>query len=225
MKKQYVNGYGKENKNGDKWSFVLFAIICIAVFVFTVVVAGIIIDSPKSEYKEGSQFVEETPEEDIAVVKKEHTPKAEPVSALVVEEEPQGYITPCDGGLLKEYADEMPIYSETLDDWRLHEAVDISAPIGAEVRAIADGTVLDIYEDFRNGYTISVDHGEGLVAYYSNLDTMGMTEKGAKVKRGQQISAVGDTTLFETVADTHLHFETKLHGRYVNPLNYITLTE
>ena len=64
-----------------------------------------------------------------------------------------------------------------------------------------------------------------MVAYYSNLATMGMTEKGAKVKRGQQISTVGDTTLFETVADTHLHFEIKLDGKYVNPLNYITLTE
>lgn len=224
MKKQYVSGYGKESKSKERWTFAALAGVCVLVFIITITVAIILMDEPAEEINR-AEFVE-SEEEDIAIVESEDE-QTVPVSAINEETppEPQRWIAPCDGGLLLEFSDNMPVYSETLDDWRLHTAIDINAPLGAEVRAIADGKVTEMYEDFRHGYTIAIDHGDGLIGIYSNLATFGMTEKGAEVKRGQQISTVGDTTLFETIAETHLHFELKSNGTYVNPLNYFELEE
>ncbi len=225
MKKQYVSGYGKESKSKERWTFAALAGVCVLVFIITITVAIILMDEPAEEINR-AEFVE-SEEEDIAFVESEEEEETVPVSAINEEtvSEPQEWIAPCGGELLLEFSDKMPLYSETLDDWRLHTAIDISAPLGSEVRAIADGTVMDMYEDFRHGYTITIDHGDGLVGVYSNLATFSMTEKGAEVKRGQQISTVGDTTLFETIAETHLHFELKSDGTYVNPLNYFELEE
>lgn len=225
MKKQYVSGYGKENKSKDRWTFLALAGVCILVFIITITVAAILIDEPQEDI-ERAEFVEDK-DEDIAFVPDDEEEETVPASAIQGESisESQEWIAPCTGGLLLEFSDKMPLYSETLDDWRLHTAIDISAPLGSEVRAIADGTVLEMYEDFRHGYTITIDHGDGFVGIYSNLATFGMTEKGSNVKRGQQISTVGDTTLFETIAETHIHFELKLNGTYVNPLSYFEIEE
>lgn len=225
MKKQYVSGYGKENKSKERWTFAALVGVCVLVFIITITVAMMLMDEPAEEINR-AEFVENE-EEDIAFVMDDDEEETLPVSAINEEipAEEQEWTAPCDGGLLLEFSDQMPVYSETLDDWRLHTAIDISAPLGAEVRAVSDGTVTEMYEDFRHGYTITIDHGNGLVGIYSNLSTFGMTEKGAEVKRGQQISTVGDTTLFETIADTHLHFELKSNGAFVNPLDYFELTE
>jgi len=231
MKKQFVNGYSKQDRTKEKLVFAALLGVCIVIFVITVTVAGLIMDNSKSE--EGTTKV--IADEDIAFVEddnklaaaheKEKTETTEKTDEVEAATEALSFTSPCNGPLLKEFSDSVPIYSETLDDWRVHTAIDISAPMGSEVRSVADGVVSDSFEDFRYGYTIVIEHGNDLKSIYSNLATLNMIEVGSNVKKGQQISTVGDTTLFETVADTHLHLEMTLSGEYVNPLDYFTLTE
>lgn len=232
MKKQFVNGYGKDSKVKERLVIAGLAGVCIVAFVITVTVANLIMDTPGNE----TDATKVIAEEDIAYVEEEEENEDEAVTyepevAEPLEEtaeaaaEPISFVAPCSGGMLKEFSDKVPIYSETLDDWRVHTAIDIGAPIGSEVRAVSDGVVADAYDDFRHGYTIAIEHEGGIRSIYSNLASISMVEVGSNVKRGQQISTVGDTTLFETVADTHLHMEMTVNGVYVNPLDYFSLTE
>ena len=56
-------------------------------------------------------------------------------------------IYPVGQKLTKEFSGKDPIYSQTLNDWRVHEGVDLSAEEGEKVKAVSAGTVKDIYED------------------------------------------------------------------------------
>ena len=163
-----------------------------------------------------------TAQEDIKVVTDE-TENPEPVPLDTEKEDESKFLAPCTGEMLKEYSVEMPIYSETLDDWRIHEGVDIAAPLGTPVCACADGTVKDKYNDFRYGATISIEHDGGFTTIYSNLENTDAVNIGQAVLAGEVIGKIGDTTLFETVADTHIHVEVLSEGAHVNPLNYFSL--
>ena len=135
------------------------------------------------------------------------------------------YCLPSDGGVLKEYSPSQPIKSLTMNDYRTHNGVDISAPLGSPVSSVADGTVLDVYSDPMMGMCVSIDHGEGLVSSYKNLsyDLPEGIAKGVKVRAGQTIGAVGDTSLIEIAEAEHLHFEMTKNGKSVDPGAYLAL--
>ena len=145
-------------------------------------------------------------------------PTHHPIQVITPESSP-----PCDGELLQELSTEVPLYNATLDDWRVHMGIDISAPIGTKVKAIADGIVSNKYEDLRHGYTVILDHEGGFRSVYSNLAELDTAVVGSRVAKGTVISTVGDTTLYETIADTHLHMELMKDGVHVNPLQYFDL--
>ena len=66
---------------------------------------------------------------------------------------------------------------------------------------------------------------DGLISIYSNLDAAipdGITV-GAKVEGGQLIGGVGETAIIEQCDDAHLHFEVMKDGKYLDPLDYITV--
>ena len=128
------------------------------------------------------------------------------------------------GWLLKGYDIDMPVYSLTMNDYRVHTGVDILSSPGEPVMAIADGTVQNIYNDPMMGNCISISHSGGLVSYYMGLSDEvcdGITE-GAPVFCGQNISSIGDSTLIEIAEEPHLHFELKKDGQYVDPMGYFS---
>ena len=48
-----------------------------------------------------------------------------------------------------------------------------------------------------------------------------MIKKGESVAEGQVISGVGETAIFESEDEEHLHFELKKDDTFVNPLEYV----
>lgn len=132
-----------------------------------------------------------------------------------------GYVTPVKGNVLMDYSKDVPIYSKTLDQYMTHEGVDIAANPDTQVKAIAAGTVTNVYTDDRYGITVEVNHGNGITSIYANLSTTKLIETGDVVKKGQVISGVGETALFETLEVPHLHFEMKKDGETVNPSDYV----
>lgn len=131
------------------------------------------------------------------------------------------YTVPLKGRIIKTFSAEVPIYSQTLDEYVVHTGVDIEAPADTQVLAAADGTVTKVYNDDRLGITIELSHGNGLVTKYSNLSTTKMVEEGDVVKKGQAISGVGSSALFESLDVPHLHFEVMKDGVAVDPAGYI----
>ncbi len=133
------------------------------------------------------------------------------------------YISPLNGTVMKSHSTTVPVFSNTMDEWRIHTGLDILCDNGAEVYATADGEVCEIYKDPMLGNTVVVSHTSGIKSYYSNLAADSITIKvGDKVKGGDLLANVGDTTVIELADEPHLHFEMKLNDVSVNPLDYLS---
>jgi hypothetical protein len=110
-----------------------------------------------------------------------------------------------------------PIYG----DRRMHDGIDITGPIGAEVYATGDGTVIKRqFEIFGYGNYIIIDHGFGYKTRYAHLKSGGvMVMEGQKVSRGERIGFLGNTG---KSTGPHLHYEVIFQDRTVNPLNFFS---
>jgi len=87
-----------------------------------------------------------------------------------------------------------------------HQGVDIVAPLGADVLAVADGRIAKFFDSERGGVTIyQFDRDERYVFYYAHLSarTVGLAE-GDVVRQGEVIGRVGMTG---NAVTPHLHFE------------------
>ena len=98
-----------------------------------------------------------------------------------------------------------------------HQGLDISADAGSPVYATADGTVSVAHREGAYGNLITIDHGYGLETRYGHLSKF-ETRSGAKVKRGQVIGRVGSTG---RATGPHLHYEVRVNGRLLNPLQLL----
>jgi murein DD-endopeptidase MepM/ murein hydrolase activator NlpD len=84
-----------------------------------------------------------------------------------------------------------------------HSGTDIAAPVGAPVRAVADGVVTLAHPDmYFTGMTVLVDHGLGLQTVYAHLSRLDVAE-GQGVAKGQVIGAVGASG---RATGPHLHW-------------------
>jgi hypothetical protein len=97
---------------------------------------------------------------------------------------------------------------------RLHKGIDISAPKGTPVKAVAPGLVVFQGRDKAYGKTIVIDHGGSLITRYAHLDGCAV-DKGARVEAGQTIGSVGRTG---RATGCNLHFETVIGGVPQDPL-------
>ena len=100
---------------------------------------------------------------------------------------------------------------DTFDDLRgtdrRHEALDIAAPAGTPVLAVADGTVQKLFNSVPGGITLYQFEPSGRYAYYyAHLQgyAPGIAE-GRALKRGEVIGYVGSTGNARPDAP-HLHF-------------------
>ena len=128
---------------------------------------------------------------------------------------------PVAGKIQTEYSMDKLIFSKTFNEWRTHSGVDIAAPRGEVVRAVGNGTVMEIKNDPRYGFTVVIDHKNGYKSVYSNLVSDQTLQVGKEIKLGDPIGAVGATAIFESAEPTHLHFELYKENKLVDPVAYI----
>lgn len=100
---------------------------------------------------------------------------------------------------------------------KMHEGIDIAAPIGTPIVAPADGSVSATGEKPGFGITLEIDHGYGLVSFYAHLQRC-KVEPGMNVRRGDIIGYIGTTG---KTTGPHLHYEIRMSSSPVNPINYI----
>ena len=98
-----------------------------------------------------------------------------------------------------------------------HNAIDISTATGQAVRTPADGIV--VKAEWANGYgnVIYLSHGYGYATRYGHLRAFNV-KPGDRVKRGDILGFVGSTG---RSTGPHLHYEVRMNGKPVNPLEYI----
>ena len=115
-------------------------------------------------------------------------------------------------------------------DGSLHRAIDFEASVGTPIFAAEDGTVtsahrwngtVTIGDNNSYGNYVIIEHrdykGKPLRTLYAHLDTV-LVKVGDTVKEGTIIGRSGATG---NVTGPHLHFEVRLNGTRVNPLNWL----
>lgn len=131
------------------------------------------------------------------------------------------WVAPVEGTISLEYSAELPIYSKTLNQYMVHNGIDIAAPLDSRVQAADSGTIVETYNDDLLGFTVKINHGNGFITTYSNLSKNTVVEVGDVVKKGDIIGGIGDTSLIESSEEPHLHFEMEKDSKLVNPSDYI----
>jgi murein DD-endopeptidase MepM/ murein hydrolase activator NlpD len=106
-----------------------------------------------------------------------------------------------------------PIYG----DVRMHTGIDFGASSGTPIRAAADGVVVSAGPLGGYGNATVIDHGNGLATLYAHQSSI-LVSPGQRVSRGQVIGYVGCTGL---CTGPHLHFEVRVRGTPVDPMQYL----
>ncbi len=181
------------------------------------------------------QDIEQTPSpaptDEVQDVQQEQNNVPLPASPSVVDNQPrqdaqaepqpveetaaQKFVLPVSGKIFFAYSGDELVYNRTLDDWRTHNGIDISAPLNDPVKAGAKGIVKSVYEDGMLGTVVEIDH-DGFTARYCGLNRSTFVKEGDNVTQGQSIGSVGETPL-EIAEESHIHLEIIRDGKTVNP--------
>ncbi|MBR2019021.1 MAG: M23 family metallopeptidase [Clostridia bacterium] len=163
------------------------------------------------------------------------TPAIDPPGGTETETKPQEQPTvkdevipelslPVSGKLTNKHSVDVQVFSQTMQNWRVHLGIDIHTEANAPVCAAADGKVEQIWEDPMMGWCVALSHTGDCVTVYKNLakDLADTLTVGKEVQKGELLGYVGDTALLEIAEEPHLHMEMTVKGLQVDPLEYFS---
>ena len=210
----------EKKQSNEKTARILYLAV-VGVLVVTALVIGLVaaFGKGKTPVPDDQPPANETPAPDDS---SDATPDEKPDenTGVIITE----YLAPATGVVSKSHDLSVPVYSITMNDWRVHTGIDIATAEGADVLATAYGTVKSIYTDPFMGVSLVLDHGNGVSSIYQNLSETvaeGIAE-GVTVTAGQKLGTVGNTAIRESADATHLHFEMEYNGESADPLTYIS---
>lgn len=142
------------------------------------------------------------------------------------------FVNPVDGKLLRDFNLNPQKYGE--DTLRTVFGIDISAPVGTNVKAAADGVVQEAKNSGPNyGVVVSIKHSNGLITKYCNLSEELSVKAGDKVTAGTVIGKVGNTSGLYKNEDVGEHLTLQVvdsnaktdKDAQKNPTNYFSYTK
>lgn len=151
-----------------------------------------------------------------------------PLSETTTEEEttakPTVWSSPLGHTVGNDYSRGVPVFSPTMKDYRTHNGVDFLGMTGDTVSPIAEGTVQSVTHDPLWGYSVTVDHGDGVVSKISGLSEKGLPEAGDYVHENAVIGRVGEIPV-EAEESPHVHLEVRVNGKLTDPLELLGVAE
>ncbi|WP_342759638.1 M23 family metallopeptidase [Paracoccus sp. S3-43] len=100
---------------------------------------------------------------------------------------------------------------------RMHEGIDMAAPVGTPIHATGDGVVTFAGRQGAYGNLIKVEHELGVETRYGHLSRI-RVKVGQRVSQGERIGDMGSTG---RSTGPHLHYEVRMKGRAVDPMSFI----
>ncbi len=101
--------------------------------------------------------------------------------------------------------------------YRFHNGLDVANRRGTPLFAVSAGTVVRASWNSGYGRQVEIDHGYGITTSYAHCHRL-LVKKGDVVKPGQRIATMGSTG---RSTGPHLHFEVRLDGNAVDPMDYL----
>ena len=163
----------------------------------------------------------ETTTKSISTETTTNTNKKEDVKESKEEKKELAFEKPIEGEIMKVFAKDNLVFSNTLQEWTTHLGIDIKADKTSVVKSAEAGTIKTIKNDPRYGLTITIEHDNGYQTVYANLLSSEFVVEGETVEKGQSIGTVGNTATFEISDEPHLHFEVLKDGVQIDPTTVI----
>ena len=220
-----MNQNQKKLQMNQTLAIALSLLVVIAVCITAIAVGTAKKEKPPASSSSSSSSTSRTSQSTSQTTQSTSQTEEKPNTSVV--EEKVTFVSPMTAGnVIKEWAADIPVFSVTMEDYRLHLGIDVAASAGSPVYAVADGTVESVEFHPMMGQTVVIVHKDGYKSVYQNMQTAIPSEitAGAEVKAGAQIGAVGDTALIEISEEPHLHFELYKDGNCENPLSHFTVT-
>jgi murein DD-endopeptidase MepM/ murein hydrolase activator NlpD len=122
------------------------------------------------------------------------------------------YKWPCRGKITSYFG-----YRRIFGSRSYHSGIDIAAPKGTAIKAADGGKVTFSGTKGNYGKLVIITHDDGTQTYYGHCSSL-LVSAGERVYQGQTIAKVGSTG---RSTGNHCHFEVRIKGSSVNPLNYL----
>lgn len=126
----------------------------------------------------------------------------------------EGFLRPTNGAITDPFG---PRINPVTGQQGMHKGVDFGDWYGTPIKATKSGVVT--YSGWISGYgnSVIIDHGGGVTSLYGHAESLNVS-LNQKVNRGDVIAKVGSTGMS---TGPHLHFEIRINGQPVNPMNYV----
>lgn len=161
--------------------------------------------------------LQDKPEEKPAEKPAENKPSTNPVAAA----EEVLFALPLEGETVGVFANDTLVYNATLNQWATHEAYDVAAEAGTEVKCVYGGKVESITTSVLRGTEVVVLHEGGMKTVYSLLGSDVSVSIGQSVKKGDVIGKIAETGTFEKHKGPHLHLEVwNKDGERIDPAQF-----
>ncbi len=138
------------------------------------------------------------------------------------QEEPVIFYSPVSLSIGADYSMGIPVFSETMNDYRTHNGVDFKGVKGESVKTTGKGTVVSVTKDALWGNTVTIDHGNGITSSISGLADEMLISVGSVLEERTIIGVVGDIPV-ESEEDAHVHLEMRANGELVDPIEILGL--
>lgn len=163
-------------------------------------------------FDESSETMTETPEDTEAIAT-----TIQPVLDFGDEDK---LVWPIVGDILINYSMDKTIYFPTLQQYKYHPAIVISATEGEAITAAAEGRVTSVSYDPQLGNTIVMDLGNQYELTYGQLDNITVSE-GSYVTTGDIIGSVASPTKYYSMEGANVYFKLTKNGEPVNPMQML----
>ena len=142
-------------------------------------------------------------------------------ASIAVGTTPITYIAPMENAtLVKDFSNKELQYNDTLKQWEIHKALDVTSDVSNNVISIANGTVTNVYNNYLEGGVIEITHDNGIKSVYKSLEDVSV-KNGDYVKAGDIIASISSSMAREINTGNHLHFEMYENNISIDPNNYI----